>query len=334
MIDRDKQPTPTVPASISVRLEGASEAELNELWGKMAVCVGAISERIDLATLDGITVSADYVRALANLDRGVDVLENDNRLMPTRDTNSVGVAMTPTLLKGGSLKSHMVFEYNHICGIGRNTDSREYRAAFHTLAHECAHVEASSKFDAAFPGVLLHRCPDLWSALDEAKWKYATDPCWQEYVVCRRVSEFAGDAVEGYIHVLLNIARDAEDEADRMFEECLEDRDYGKVFYGLFGLYGKVMKYSCYVLGTVHGLGLGIEDVPKLDRALADSWFRTYLDRLGECGKALYASYGTWRDYQTFEAFGDLLEEIVAKKGVRAVPHRHEYLYVTLDGIR
>ena len=300
----------------------------------MSVSVGAISTRIDLATLDGITVSADYLRALAGFDRGVEVLENDNHLKPTSDAYAVGVAMTPTLLKDGNVKSHMFFKYSHIREIGCDTDSGEFRSAFHTLVHECAHVEAASRFDSAFPGVLLHPCPDSWSALQEAKWKYAIDDCWQEYIVCRRVSEFGRDSLDSYVAVLLNLFHDADDEAKRMVEECLEDQDYGKVFYGLFGLYGNMMKHSCYVLGTIHGLGLGIEDVPKLSSALADSWFRTYFNRLGEFGQALYESYGTWKDYQAFEPLGDLLEEIVARKGVTATAHRDRSLYVTLDGIR
>ena len=173
MHNEEEQPSPTVPTDIRVTLQGASEAELKELWSRMSVCVGVISTRIDLTTLDGITVSADYLRALAGFDRGVEVLENDNRLKPTSDAYAVGVAMTPTFLRDGHVKSHMLFEYSHIRGIGFDTDSGEFRSAFHTLMHECAHVEAASRFDSAFPGVLLHPCPDSWSALEEVKWKYA-----------------------------------------------------------------------------------------------------------------------------------------------------------------
>ena len=38
----------------------------------MYACIHGISTWIDLATLDGITVSADYRKALTDLDRGVD----------------------------------------------------------------------------------------------------------------------------------------------------------------------------------------------------------------------------------------------------------------------
>ena len=198
-------------------------------------------------------------------------------LKPTSDGYAVGVAMAPTLLRDGKVKSHMFFDYGHIRGIGSDTNSGEFLVAFHTLAHECGHVEAAARFDSAFPGVLLRPRPESWNALDEAKWKYAIEDCWQEYIVCRRVAELGKHSLDGYVDVFLSILRDRDNEGDRMVRECLEDRDYEKVFYGLFTLYGNLMKHSCYVVGTMHGLGLGSEDVPRLNRTLADSWFRDVL---------------------------------------------------------
>ena len=327
----DDQLSPTVPSDATFTMQVESRLDLEELRSRMYACVRGISTWIDLATLDGITVASDYRKALTDFDRGVERLESDNRLNPTSDGYAVGVAMAAILLRDGNVKSHMFFDYGHIQGLGNGTNSGAFLAAFHALAHECGHVEAAARFDAAFPGVLLRPRPESWNALDEAKWKYAIEDCWQEYIVCRRVAALGKHSLDGYVDVFLSILQDGDNKGDRMVRECLEDRDYGKVFYGLVTLYGNLMKHSCYVVGTMHGLGLASEDVPRLHRTLADSWFRTYFNRLGQFGQALYDSYGTWNGYQTFTPFGDVLEEIVTSKGVTATTLGNRSLYVTLD---
>ena len=328
----ENQLSATVPSDATLTLQVESEVEVEELRSRMCACIRDISTWVDLATLDGVTVSSDYRKALRDLDRGVDVLERDNCLRPTSDGYAVGVAMAPTLLRDGRVKSHLFFEYVRIRGICSDKNSGEFLDAFHALCHECGHVEAVGRFDSAFPGVLLRPPPESWHALDEAKWKYAIEECWQEYIVCRRTAEFGRHPLDAYVEVFLSILRHVDNEGDRMVRECREDGEYGKVFHGLFTLYGKLMKHSCYVLGTMHGLALGREDVPILNSELTDSWFRTYFNRLGQAGHVLYESYGTWKDYQTFTPFGDILEELVARKGVTATPQRGRSLYVTLGG--
>ena len=190
----DDQLSPTVPSDVTLTMQVESRLDLEELRSRMYACVRGISTWIDLATLDGITVSSDYRKALTDLDRGVELLESGNRLKPTSDGYAVGVAMAATLLRDGKVKSHMFFDYGHIRGIGSDTNSGEFLAAFHALAHECGHVEAAARFDSAFPGVIMRPRPEPWNALDEAKWKYAIDDCWQEYIVCRRVAESPNSA--------------------------------------------------------------------------------------------------------------------------------------------
>ena len=311
-------------------LTGETEEELRELGDKLLMCVAAISTAIDMSGLDGITVAVDYENALAKFDRGVEALKGKSRLEPTNDGNAIGVAMTSTLLKDGKVKSHMFFHYYAVKGISCDRDSEEFQAALHIVAHECAHVEAASKFDSAFPGVLFRRHPDTWTALDQARWEYAIDACLQEYIACRRSSGFGKNPLDDEVDVLLNTLNGLDEEANRMVEECRRDKDYGKVFYGLFPLYGNLMKYSCYVLGTMHGSRLTVEDASSLRDGLADSWFAPYFDSLGKLCEALYESYGTWEDYGAFDDIGNLLEQMVERKGVNA-RLCGDGLYVTLS---
>ena len=327
-------PPITVPMGIRGTLQGSdgeTEEELRELGDKLFICVNFISTVIDMAGLDGITAVADYEDALAKFDRGVEVLkEKSRRLKPTNDETAFGVAMTPISRKDGKIKSHMFFRYDTVRGIGCDPDSEEFQTTVHMVAHECAHVEAASKFDSAFPGVLLKPCPDSWTTLDQAKWKYAIYACWQEYIACRLSSGFGKNSLDSEVDVLLDTLNGIDEKADRMVEECRRDKDYEKVSHGLFLLYGKLMEYSCYVLGTMHGLELTVEDVSSLRNGLADSWFAPYFDSLGKLCEDLYESYGTWEDYGTFDAIGNLLERVVARKGVSARPCG-DGLYVTLS---
>ena len=327
-------PPSTAPTNIQMTLQGLSgetEEEVRELGYKLSICVRAISTTIDLSGLDGITAVVDYEDALAKFDRGVEALEGKSPLKPTDDGTALGVAMTPILLKDGKVKSHMFFHYYAIKGIGYDRDSEEFQTALCIVAHECAHVEAASKFDSAFPGVFFNRRPDAWTALDQARWEYAIDACWQEYIACRRSSGFGKNPLDDEVDVLLNTLKGVDEKADRMVEECKRDEDYEKIFYGLFLLYGNLMKYSSYVLGTMHGSRLTVEDVSSLRNGLTDSWFSPYFDSLGQLCKDLYESYGTWEDYGAFNAIGDLLEKIVERKGVNAKPCGDD-LYVTLSG--
>ena len=329
----DDLPPITVPMGIQGRMQssnGETEEELTELLNKLFAWVTVISTAIDMSGLDGITAVVDYEDALAKFDRGVEALEGKSRLEPTNDGNALGAAMTPTLLKDGKVKSHMFFRYYFVKGISCDRDSEEFQTALHIVAHECAHVEAASKFDSAFPGVLPNWYPDACTALDQAKWECVVYACWQEYIACRRSSGFGKNPLNDEVDVLLNTLNGIDEKADRMVEECGRDEDYGKVFYGLFLLYGNLMKYSCYVLGTMHGLKLTVEDVSLLRNGLADSWFAPYFDSLGELCEALYESYGTWEDYGAFDAIGNLLEQIVARKGVNA-RLCGDGLYVTLS---
>lgn len=165
--------------------------------------------------------------------------------------------------------------------------------------------------------------------MDSARWKYAIDSCWQEYLVCRKSAKYGKSPLDGYVEVLLNTLDGVPEAAARMVDECRKDKDYGKVFYGLCQLYGDLMKYACYVLGTMHGLALTIEELPTLKAGLTTSWFARYFDRLDKRTEALHACYGIWQDHGAFDAIGDLLEELVATKGVAARPEG-DGLYVSL----
>ncbi|MBR0995510.1 hypothetical protein JQ580_32845 [Bradyrhizobium japonicum] len=55
--------------------------------------------------------------------------------------------------------------------------SEFFEQALHTLAHECAHVEVTGRFDTALPGILLQSKPG--NAHAHYRWEII-NACWDE----------------------------------------------------------------------------------------------------------------------------------------------------------
>lgn len=97
---------PTAPENIRVTIATFETEERATAFGHLvAAFVRELSRHIDLSALDGVTIAADYDQALLTLDLGY---ETSHRLTRTSDV-AIGVAMTPSVMREGMRKSHMVF---------------------------------------------------------------------------------------------------------------------------------------------------------------------------------------------------------------------------------
>jgi hypothetical protein len=146
----DELPPPTAPENMSISLRCFDMEEHARAFGDLvATYVRSLSRYIDLTTLDGITIALDYAQALLDLDRGY---ATSFKLTPSEGI-ALGVAMTPAVIRDGKIKSHMLFNAGVLLPL-EDEKNEFYEQALHTLAHECAHVEVTERFNAAFPGVL------------------------------------------------------------------------------------------------------------------------------------------------------------------------------------
>jgi hypothetical protein len=146
-VETADKPT-TVPENLSVSLRGFdSEQHARDFSNILGCWVRELSRYIDLSGLDGITVASDCSQTLAELDRGYATL---HKLTPSKEF-VVGVAMTPSVLRDGKVKSHIVLSVG-VALVLENSEGEHFTVAVHTLAHECAHVEVTQRFDGAFPG--------------------------------------------------------------------------------------------------------------------------------------------------------------------------------------
>ena len=192
----------TVPENFSVCARAFdTEQRARSVGEAIGSCIRLLSERFDLSNLDGVTVAYDYSQALLDLDRGFD---SSHKLIPS-DENAIGIAMTPSVLREGILKSHIVLNARYI-DVLEDPDNEWFLGALHTLAHECAHVEITRRFDMAFPGVLLKtQYDDFRQAF---RWQVVL-ACWDEYAATRLSAGIGEDPTAGYEDTFLKCLHEA-----------------------------------------------------------------------------------------------------------------------------
>jgi hypothetical protein len=107
----------SIMGSLQVSTRGFDREESGNSFSK---CLGEwvffLSRDFDLSSLDGITAAFDYEEALLVLDRGYDT---SFRLEPSKG-NTVGIAMTPSVMRSGSLKSHIVLNASYVLALEEN----------------------------------------------------------------------------------------------------------------------------------------------------------------------------------------------------------------------
>lgn len=171
----------TAPMSFPVTVRGGgfhSEADAKGFATIVATCIRVFGCSLNLTSLDSVTIATedDYTQSLLELDRGV---ETRSMLSPTKEDHAYGVAMTPTFLRNGTVKSAMFLRTEFILPLN-DSDPASYARALHLLYHECAHVEVSMTLDRAFPNFVLRPIGDFVRSL---KWFHLL-PCWDEFAAC------------------------------------------------------------------------------------------------------------------------------------------------------
>lgn len=302
-------PPYTAPAGWKTTLRAfESEEKARQVGDFVAGYVHELSRYIDLHNLDGITIAFDYREALRDVDLG---FETTQTLEPT-DDEVVGIAMTASVLRHGRVKSHMVFNAAFMMAIV-DSKSEGFGIALHTLAHECAHVEVVGKLDAAFPGETINA---RFNSMHAARRRSVILSCWEEYEVTRLCARFGDDPTSSYESIFVDQLRSARPAANKLIIAYRTHGDVDRLLTGIYGVYANVVKYASYLLGTLHGRGRSLTDLPATAAALTDHWFAPYVDRLLQAYDAIAVDYGKWTDRSTFEVVGDLIDEMLAEGGV------------------
>jgi hypothetical protein len=293
--------------TVSVRAFDTEE-RATQLAHLVGAYIRELSRYIDLRGLDGITIAADYNQALLDLDRGY---VTSHRLTPS-DEFVIGVAMTPSVIRNGKVKSHILL--NAMIGAAlEDAKAQNFGMAFHTLAHECAHVEITQRFDSAFPGTLLQSVPN--DARDAFRWQIIM-ACWDEYAATRISAPIGHDPTPGYEESFILALNETRPKANNLIKAYRLHGDVNQIMAEVYGAYGNLMKFAAYHLGNMAGRGLSLADLPKTRIALDGHWFASYFERLDVLCKHIAEDYGKWGDRSRFEALGDLADELVVAGGL------------------
>lgn len=305
-----------------------SEGDAELLAKKVQSFITNFSRCMDLSGLGGVTIADDLRQGVQGLDRGY-TPSSDFAL--TNDAVASAIATTPTVIRDGQIKSHIVFSSQSINGIADDPTSETFQNALLVILHECAHVEATGKFDSQFPNVLLRPVTN-GNLLNAKRWDYIL-ACYHEYVACWRTAWLSKSdtQLQDFLEAFIQLLSESRSKADAMIVDYASHQDHARILSETFDTYGNLMKSASYVLGTMHGLSYSLDDVPDLRNAIEDSWFESVFKRLSlNCGQIL-DSYGRWQDKSLFEGIGNLLETLVRDNGIAVSRQGDGTIYVELN---
>ena len=215
----------------------------------------ALSRIFDLGGLDDVTVAYDYAQALLELDVG----HATNHQLKPSSGDVVGIAMTPTVLRDGVLKSHIVLNAAFIESLD-TPDSEGYPHSLHILAHECAHVETSGRFDAAFPGTL--RRLSVQNSRIAHRWNTFL-ACWDEYSATRLSAGIGNDPTDDYENTFITTVCETRLRANALIAAYRSHGNVDQILEEIYGAYGDLLKFSAYHLGNLDGAGIEVMAKPR-----------------------------------------------------------------------
>lgn len=299
----------TAPATYPITIACFDDRDRAVAFGYLvAAYVRRLGEDMNLGGLDGITVARNYGEVLRNLDRGIAQVR---KLTPSSEF-AYGVAMTPSVLRNGDIKSHMVF--HAACLLPLEDEAHEdWASAVHNLAHECAHVEITGVFNRAFPKTLL--MPFEGDDWDMLRWEII-EACWGEYAATWISARYGRDPTGDYETTFLLVLSEIETKANRATIDYRWHGDHRRIMHEVYISYGTLLKYASYQLGNLAGRGQSLADLPKTAAALEGHWFAPYWHRLGEELGKIADSYGKWTNKGLFENIGDLADELISDRGL------------------
>lgn len=313
MTDENFQlPPPTAPASIPMSMRGfASSDDAHRLANKIAGLARLISSHIDLSRLDGITVAYDYDDALAQLDRGKEGLRTLTR---SNDDNLIGVGMSPSVLRDGHVKVHIVLNGAYVEDLDNDEEpTPEFLQSLYLLAHECAHVQVTADMDNAFPGTILQQQVSDYEA---AIYSQVNDSCWDEYAACRLSAIFGKEQLRHYEEGLRNVLAVARPRAREARLAFWDHRDLNRVVAEMGPHLMQPLRMAAYVYGHLDGGPEGQDIRQETKDAIAAAGYSDLVDELVTKLRDLWARSGQWSSRSEFDVIGDVGRELMWSEGL------------------
>ena len=320
--DEQGIPPPTAPLSIGVSLRGFADRAAAERFGDViANAVRAISSHINMERLDGITVAFDYDQALAELDRGY---QASRPLARTASDQLVGVAMAPTVLRNGTVKSHMVFHAPFVLRL-EEEDTEGFRHALYLVAHECGHVEDLKYRDEAFPGTIL-QC--TITDAEDAILAQIADALWEEYAASRASAVFGREQTKIYEESFASVLAVARNRANAAIRSYRVHANINRVLEEAGAPLFEPLRLAAYLIGHLDGLSSDFSFAPQARDQLAASPYESHIHRLGNAFRELWSQRGRWASPSEFDVLKNIARDVLAYGGMilRRLPDGRLYV--------
>jgi hypothetical protein len=243
----NKLPTSTLPEGLQIGMRNYADEETARSIGNTVLYIGKeIGKSFDLSNLDGITVTYDYDQVLLELDRGMEGLKP----LKASKEHSFGVAMTPTVMREGQVKAHIVIHAGTLEPL-LDENHADYDDALNLIVYEFGHVHDIATKERAFPGSLMNEC--MKDALDSYLFE-TSEGCWSEYTACRLSSFIHHGMVNKYEEVFCEILEKAKMTVDDEIASYHRwHTDTQKLMENAVVHYGSLMRYAAYLIGHLHG---------------------------------------------------------------------------------
>ncbi len=326
--DEEKIPPPTAPERFSVSLRGFADSNTAERFGRLiGGFVRSISCYIDVERLEGITVAFDYDGALAELDRGY---QESKPLTRTATDKLVGVAMTPTVLREGVVKSHMIFSASHVLALEED-GTEAFQLALYLVAHECGHVEDLKYMDQAFPGSILRR---QITDPEDVLLGPTSDALWQEYAASRASAIFGKELTAIYEEALTLVLPSARERANEAIRAYRRHADLHRVMRDAGGSLCEPLKAAAYLIGNLDGLGADLGMAPRARDFLQAGPYESVVQRLASSLQELWARRGQWSTPAEFDGLKNIVRDMLADAGIILSRQSNGGLYIDIPFTR
>lgn len=319
----EEEAKPTIPTGLNYSLRGFESEEAARAFADLLqALLAAISRSIDLTRLDGVTVAYDYGEALAGLDRGMQGLAP---LTATSELYATGVAMTPTVMRNGVPKSHMVLNAQ----VARAIEQEEMDLdVVYLIAHECGHVHDLRVRDEAFPGLILQKS---YANIYDSLFKSISAACWDEFAACSLSAHLsAANTTPHLAEVFIEATREAQQKFRDRIKDYRVHADLNQLVAETGALYGNVLKYASYLLGHLHGLGQSLDDCPSVLEFLQDHWSASYILRLDQTLRLLMSRCGEWADISEFDEIVLIADDLFSDEGIEITKSTDTDCYINV----
>jgi hypothetical protein len=259
---------------------------------------------LNIETLEGITIFADYATGVGSFDCGI-----EGRNLSASSGSSVGVGMTPLVIRGGTLRCHILLPKREVDAAFATITSTESQKARYTIVHELAHADDHHNLAREFSDALK----DVATDCDILN--LGSRASWSEYYVCRTVAEEYPELVRSFEEMVVRAFETFEAEAGVAAHQAASgNREEGRshAFSAGFNLVIPVAR----LLGHLDGLGLTFHSSCKIAPAyFSDLVQQEDIDSIHKALISLWNARGHWPELSALRQVSLTLSPILNRIG-------------------